>query len=116
MSTRKEAQSIDAYLILLSIKPRQNRYRYYRIRIQAVNVLGSFYLLTFSWGRLHQTPQHQRKICYTDEKLQQVLRTILRIRKRHQYQILECSAHFPPLDILQEWPHCTLPNEQLVLF
>jgi len=107
---------IDAHLILLSIRTQHNRYRYYRIRIQTINLLASFYLLTLSWGRLHQPPRHRRISCSNPEELYKLLQSVLRTRQRHEYQILERSPDFPELEILKELEQCELPHQQLTLF
>lgn len=109
-------RDIDAYLNLLSVEPKQNRYRFYRIRIRTVNILASFYLITFSWGRLHQSSKHKVVSCATETELNGVLKLVLKTRLRHHYQILECSPDFPVVAVMEKMGYSSLPNQQLTLF
>ena len=109
---------MNAHLILRDIRPAQNRYRVYEIRIGSIILQGQPYSsVILAWGRLGNRKQRKVFLCHSQEELDKLLQQILRTRYRHGYQLADKSLQFPSYTILDKFPPSTpLLSQQLSLF
>ncbi len=109
---------MNAYLILRDIRPARNRYRAYEIRIGSVRMQEQeHYSVVLVWGRVGY--QKRRHVFLLDslEKVDKLLKPVLRTRYRHGYQLADRSRSFPRYPILEEFGEADpLPSKQLSLF
>ena len=109
---------MNAYLILRDIRPAQNRYRVYEIRIGSVRMQGQEnYSVVLAWGRAGYQKRRQVFLLDSQEKVDRLLKPVLRTRYRHGYQLADKSRNFPHYPILEEFAAAdSLPSKQLSLF
>lgn len=109
---------MNAHLILRDIRPAQNRYRIYEIRIGSIILKGQVhYSVILAWGRIGNRKQRKVLFCHSQEELDKMLQQILRTRYRHGYQLADKSLRFPSYDILDHFqPATPLLSQQLSLF
>ena len=75
------------------------------------------YSVVLAWGRVGS--KKQRKVFLLDsmEKVDKLLKSVLRTRYRHGYQLVDRSRGFPHYAILEEFREASpLPSRQLTLF
>ena len=109
---------MNAYLILRDIRPAHNRYRVYEIRIGSVRIQGQeHYSVVLAWGRVGYQKRRQVFLLDSLEKVDKLLKPVLRTRYRHGYQLAGRSIGFPRYPIVEEFAAAdSLPSQQLSLF
>lgn len=88
----------ESYLLLQSIDPISNRHRIYRIHVLEAKIANNTtFIVSCSWGRF-QKFSHRKQFVFEDKKLlNQFLQSLLVLRKRHRYAVVEQSGSFPEI-------------------
>lgn len=111
-------KELNSYLALQDIRPAQNRYRSYLIRIRTIVVKNDrHYLVDLAWGRIGGNKRILSYVCNDIKKVDLLLKPVLRTRLRHGYRIIDQGRRFPEYKVLNEFQKGgALKSAQLSLF
>lgn len=109
---------INAYLTLQNIRPAQNRYRSYVVKIETLDIRNNrSYIVKLAWGRIGGNKRIHFYVCNNPNEVKSLLRPVLRTRLRHGYRLINKSENFPRFEILNEFQVGSIPDtNQLLLF
>ncbi len=109
---------MNAYLTLQDIRPGQNRYRSYIIKIETIDIGNNHsYVVKLIWGRIRGKKRILSYVCSNLDEIRSLLRPILKTRLRHGYRLVDKSENFPEYGILDKFQIGQLTDSnQLFLF
>ena len=108
-------KEINAELILKSVDPAINRCRAYKISILTTVIQRPVYIVILAWGRIGHRMQKKTHLCENRQDLDDLLQTVLKLRRRHRYILVNRSSNFPTYGILQTTP-LLVPPKDIALF
>ena len=112
----KQELEVNAYLVLKSVDPQQNRFRVYTISIISSLMKEPVYIVTLSWGRIGSKRKKKGYVCSSQFEVETLLESVLQTRLKHGYKRGFVSSQFPQVPMLAEIPSLDFQQKQLLLF